>query len=211
VIDVEVQRNPEDNRDESWKLAHRDQESCIEKTDEYPREERATLLTQLEDECVENIKEAGRSLGIIRPKSIKGLEFREWGEEDDETEQARLFDDIEEWRPETRDEFNKEIRIEFVCPRCKTKQGYHNKTLLEWGGYLATKKQNMNSAEELEKNYQLHKNNFIHWIFVGNQNNHRTSFIAINILWVKDDVPIYKPVVDDFPKVSDDFQHPAEK
>lgn len=211
VIDVEVKRNPEDNRDESWKLARRDQPSCVEKTGEYPRNERATLLTQLEDECVELIKNSGRSLGVIRPESIGGLEFRQWKEDDDETTQTRLFEEMEKWRPETREEFDQEIRIEFTCPNCETDQGYHNKTLLEWGGYVATEKHNITSANELESFYCLNNEEYKHWIFVGNQNNQRTSFIAINIIWIKNNVPIHKPIGSEYPKVSDDFTHPAER
>lgn len=211
VIDVDVKRNPEDNRDESWKLAYRNQPSCIEKTGEYPRHERATLLTQLEDDCVETVKNSGRSLGIIRPESIDGLEFKQWEEDDDETTQTRLFEEIEEWRPETREEFDQEIRIEFSCPNCETDQGYHNKTLLEWGGYVATRKHNISSADELESCYRLNDREYNHWIFVGNQNNQRTSFIAINIIWIKNDVPIYDPIGGEYPKISDDFTHPAER
>lgn len=209
-VNVDVKRNEKDNRDESWKLASRDQPSCVEKVGRYPREQRATLLTQVEDDCVEDIKETGRSLGIIRPKSIVGLEFQEWGGDDD-TEQTRLIEEIEEWRPGTRAEFDQEIRIEFECPNCKTKQGFHNKTVLGWGGYVATKKHNLTTAEELEKFYDINDENYRHWIFVGNQNNYRSSYIAINIINMKDDVPIYGSVWNDYPKVSDNFKHPAEK
>jgi hypothetical protein len=211
VIDIDVKRNPGDNRDESWKLARRDQPSCIEKTGEYPRNERATLLTQLEDECVEVVKNRGRSLGIIRPKSIEGLEFKQWEKDDDGTTQTRLFEEMEEWRPSTREEFDQEIRIEFTCSNCETDQGYHNKTLLERGGYVATRKHDINFADGLESFYRLNNDEYNHWIFVGNQNNQRTSFIAINIIWIKDDVPIHNPIVGEYPKVSDDFTHPAER
>lgn len=209
VINVEVRRNPQDNRDESWKLARSDQASCITKIGEYNKQQRATLLSHIEDDCVEDIKERGRSLGVIQPESIAGLEFREW--DDDGTIQTRLFEDKDEWHPETRDEFDHEIRVEFTCPDCKTKQGHHNKTLLEWGAYLGVKKNNLTDASELEPFYNLNDDDYKHWIFVGNQNNHRTSFIAINFLWLKEDVPIYEPLGKNFPKVSDDFTHPAEK
>ena len=210
VIDVEVCRNPQDNRDESWKLARSDQASCITKTGEYTKEQRAALLTHVSDDCVEDIKERGRSLGVVQPKSISGLEFKDW-DDDDGTIQTRLFEEKDEWQPETRDEFDQEIRVEFTCPGCKTKQGYHNKTLLEWGAYLGAEKNDLSAGSELEEFYNLNDKDYKHWIFVGNQNNHRTSFIAINILWMKDDVPIYKPIGKSFPKISDSFVHPAEK
>jgi len=112
------------------------------------------------DDCVEDIKERGRSLGVIQPESIAGLEFREW--DDDGTIQTRLFEDKDEWQPETRDEFDHEIRVEFTCPDCKTKQGYHNKTLLEWGTYLGVKKNNLTDASELEPFYNLNDDNYKH-------------------------------------------------
>lgn len=211
IVEVEVKRNPQDNRSESWKLARRNQSSCIKKTGRYQREKRATLLTQLEDECVEPIKTKGRSLGIIRPDSIGGLEFREWEGDSDRGTQTRLFEEMKEWRPEAREEFDREIRIQFTCPDCETQRGYHNKTLLEWGGYLAIKKQDVNSAADLENFYQFNDDEYNHWIFVGNQNNQRTAFISISVIWIKDDVPIYDPLTSEYPKISDEFVHPAER
>jgi hypothetical protein len=211
IVEVDVKRNPHDNRPESWKLAHRNQSSCIEKTGEYQREKRATLLTQLEDECVKPIRQKGRSLGIIQADSIDGLEFREWEDDNDGTTQTRLFEEMEEWRPETREEFDKEIRIQFTCPDCHTQQGYHNKTLLEWGGYLASKKHEINSAVKLESFYRLNNDEYNHWIFIGNQNHQRTAFICISIIWMKDNTPIHDPLGGEYPKVSSEFVHPAEQ
>jgi hypothetical protein len=211
IIDVDVRRNPKDSRDESWRLAYRDQPSCVEQTGEYPRRKRATLLTQLEDECVEIIKNSGRSLGIIQPDSIEELYFKEWEDEDDETTQTKLFEEMEDWRPETREEFDQEIRIKFTCPSCETQQGYHDKTLLEWGGYLATRKHDIESADELEGFYDLNNQEYNHWIFVGNQKNRPSAFIAINIIQMKNDVPIHNPFVGEYPKVSEQFVHPAER
>ncbi|CCC41931.1 hypothetical protein [Haloquadratum walsbyi] len=211
IVEVEAKRNPKDNRDESWKLGRRNQSSCVKKTGEYQREKRATLLTQLEDECVESIKQRGRSLGIIRPKSISGLELKEWEDDSDGLTQAKLFEEMERWRPETREEFDREIRIQFTCSSCQTQQGYHNKTLLEWGGYRAIEKYNISSAAKLESFYQFDSNNYNHWILVGNQNNQRTSFISINIIWMKDNIPIYDPLWSEYPKVSTEFVHPAER
>lgn len=207
IVDIEVQRNPQDTRHESWKLAHADQDDSVTEKEEYPRDRRATLLHNLEDPCVRDINGAGRSLGIVRPESPLKLEFRDW-EDDEDTLQSRLFKDIEEWRPETREEFKHEIRTEFTCNGCKTQQGYHNKTLLEWGAYLGKTKNGIVEPEELEKFYDLHNDNFRHWVFVGNQANRRTSFIAINLIWIKNDVPIYEGSLNatNYRKVADDFE-----
>lgn len=206
-VDVEVKRNPQDTRHESWKLAGRDQQACVTHKGEFPRENRATLLHNLTDRCVLDINEEGRSLGLIRPRTTPSIQFQPWGDDED-TVQSRLFEETDEWRPETRDEFEHEIRVEFQCSDCQTKQGFHNKTLLEWGAYLAKMKNDIDDPQELEKFYDLGDENYRHWIFVGNQANHRTSFIAINLIWLKDDVVIHDSPFDDtnYRKVADDFE-----
>lgn len=209
-INATVKRNEEDNRPESWKLAGRDHSECIEKVGTYPRDQRQILLDNLEDDCVEDIKNAGRSLGIVRPESIE-LKLQTWDDENEDTVQSRLIDEMEEWRPLTRDEFDREIRVEFECRDCKTKQGYHNKTLLEWGGYMALHNNDIRSGSELEKYYDLYDDDYKHWIFVGNQNNQRTSYIAISLIWMKAKEQAQAPLTRTYPKVSEDFEHPGKK
>lgn len=204
VVDVDVEENPQDTRDESWKLKENrgDQTSCVTHTGKYPRNKRATLLSNLEDDCVRDINEAGRSLGIVRPETKPKLQFREWGDED--TFQSRLFE--EEWRPDVRDQFEHEIRVEFTCSNCRTKQGYHNKTLLEWGAYLGKRKHDVQIEEELEAYYDLDDDDYNHWVFVGNQHARPSSFIAINLIWTK--AAIHSSVFDSttYRKVADDFE-----
>ena len=204
IVDVEVKRNPQDSRVESWRLARRNQKSCVTKNGEFPRERRATLLHHLEDDCVNDINEAKRSLGIIRPESINGFEFRPWEDDDDDTVQSKLVEEMEGWRPDSRDDFDHEIRVEFTCSKCKTKQGYHNKTLLEWGAYLAKYKKNLSEGKDLEPFYHLRNDDYQHWIFVGNQANQRTSFIVISFIWMKKKHPIHG-AFEQYRKVPDDF------
>lgn len=204
IVNVEVQRNPQDTRDESWKLARRNQEDCVEVIDEVPRDRRATLLSNLENDCVVELNEMGRSLGIIRPEAINGLEFAEWEDEDEDTVQTSLVQDIEEWRPDNRDDFEYQIRINYECPNCQRAQGYEDQQVLEWGGYVATARHDIHDPEELEGFYNIGDADYRHWLFVGNMAQHRTSYITISIIPVKCDVAIY----DDFghyPKVSDTF------
>jgi len=207
VVDLKVKNNPQDTRDESWKLAHRDYDSCVDVVGEFPRKKRATLLYNLEDDCIRDINEAGRSLGIVKPDSIPKLEFEPWGNESSGV-QSSLINDPDGWSPDTRDEFEYEIRITFTCSNCRTSQGYHNKTLLEWGAYLASKKNKLDTGDQLESFYNLHNNNYNHWIFVGNQANRRSSFITINLLWIKDDIGTYNSPFDQtkYRKTPPDFE-----
>lgn len=211
VVDVEAKRNPSDSRDESWKLAHRDQEESVEVVDKIPRERRATILSNLEDGCVADINETGRSLGVIRPDTINGLEFEEWGEDNDDTVQTSLAQNIEEWRPDNRDDFEYRIRINYECANCQRSQGYEDQQVLEWGGYVATSRHDIHDPERLEDFYKIGDDDFRHWIFVGNMAKHRTSYITISIIYMKDDVPIYDDPFNDYPKVSDTFVPKQER
>lgn len=209
VVNVEVERNPDDSRHESWKIKGRkqDQEERVEVKGEFPRDQRATLLSNLEDDCVNDINEARRSLGIIKPQNINGLVYEDWEDDDEGYEQLKLFQDQDEFRPENRDDFEHKIKIDFECPDCKTQQGYHRPSLLEWGAYMGLRN-GANTPEELESNYQMDNPEYDHWIFVGNMNQYKSTFIAISILWIKFDVPV-NSTLKSYPKVAPDFE-PAD-
>jgi len=211
VVNVEAKRNPEDTRDESWKLARRDQAGCVDVVDQVPRERRATILSNLEDRCVADLNERGRSLGIIRPEPINRLDFEEWEEDDDGTVQTSLVQNIEEWRPDNREEFEHQIRINYACSDCQRAQGYEDQQVLEWGGYVATARHDIQEPTRLEEFYNIGSEDYHHWLFVGNMAKHRTSYITISIIPVKRDVPIYDDPFTEYQKVSDTFVPLAER
>lgn len=210
IVNAEVERNPNDARHESWKIKGRkkDQEERVEVVGEYPRKNRATLLHHLEDNCVNDINESKRSLGVVRPASTPELSFEDWEEDETPGVQAKLFSDIEELKPENRDDFDHNIKIKYTCPDCKTKQGYHDHTLLEWGAYMGLK--NSDAPEQLNDNYQFNNEDYRHWLFVGNMNQHKTSFITISVIWLKKDIGINQ-TFKEFPKVASDFVPPNER
>ncbi len=204
IVNAEVERNPKDTRHESWKIKgrKRNQREKVEVVGEYPREKRATLLYHLEDDCVNDINEAKRSLGIIAPDEIHGLEFEEWEEDDAPGKQVKLFEDIDEDKPDNRDDFEYNIKLKYTCSGCKTKQGYHNPTLLEWGAYMGMKN---TSLDQLADNYRFTDDDYRHWFFVGNMNKYKNSFIVISVLWMKKDTAI-NSTFKQFPKVAPDFE-----
>jgi len=210
IINAEVERNPNDTRHESWKIKGRKkhQEEKVEVVDKYPRHKRATLLHHLEDDCVNDINDSKRSLGIIRPETTPELVFEEWGEDDGPGMQAKLFSEIEELKPENREDFGYNIKIKYSCPSCRTQQGYHKQTLLEWGAYMGLK--NSDDPEQLNENYRFTNDEFRHWLFVGNMNKYKTSFITISVIWLKGDIGVNE-TFGKFPKVAPDFVPPDER
>ncbi|AXR82107.1 hypothetical protein AArcMg_2109 [Natrarchaeobaculum sulfurireducens] len=149
-----------------------------------------------------DINNAKRSLGIIAPEKIHGLEFEEWEKDDGPGKQAKLFQDIDEYKPDNRDDFDYNIKLRYTCSSCKTKQGYHNPTLLEWGAYMGMKN---TSLDQLAENYRFTDDDYRHWLFVGNMNKYKNSFIVISVLWMKKDTPI-NSTFQQFPKVAPDFK-----
>lgn len=208
IVNAEVERNSSDARHESWKIKGRKkhQDEKVDVVDKYPRRQRATLLHHLEDDCVNDINNAKRSLGIIRPETTPELQFQEWEEDETPGVQAKLFEEMEEVRPENRDDFDYNIKIKYACPDCKTQQGYHEQSLLEWGAYMGLK-HNPDNPRQLEDNYRFTDDEYRHWMFVGNMNQYKNSFITISVIWLKDDTGI-NSTFKQFPKVADDFTPP---
>jgi hypothetical protein len=206
VIDAEVERNPKDARHESWKIKGRkqNQKEKVEIKGTYPREKRATLLHNLEDECVNVINDERRSLGIVKPEDIDELVFEEWDDDDAGHVQAKLLEELDGNKPDNRDEFEYNIKLRYTCPSCQTSQGFHNQTLLEWGAYMGLKN-NPHNPSKLEENYRLRDDDYDHWLFVGNLNRHKQSFIVISIIWLKNDVPINSTLTP-YPKKAPDFE-----
>lgn len=206
VIDVEVERNSRDSRHESWKIKGRkkDQKERVEVKGEYPRDKRATLLYNLEDDCVNTINNAKRSLGIIKPSDIDELLFEEWDEDEDSLVQAKLFEEADGFKPDNREDFDYNIKLRYTCSSCETKQGYHEQSLLEWGAYMGLKN-NPENPDQLWENYRFGDEEYNHWLFVGNMNKYKNSFIVISVVWLKDDIPI-NSTLEQHPKVAPDFE-----
>jgi hypothetical protein len=208
IVNVEVERNDRDTRYESWKIKGREQEQedKIDVVGKCERERRKALLHAVEDDCVEDINQAKRSLGVIRPEEIHGLEYEDWDDSNKHVQQTLFEDDS----PQDREDFEHEIKVKFRCPDCQTQQQYHRCTLLEWGAYVGMSKTNTNSTRGLENMYNLHDEEFQHWIFMGNMYRERTQFVAINLIWLKHDGSCYQ-TFEQYPKVGNDFEEYKEE
>jgi hypothetical protein len=206
VINVDVERNPKDARHESWKIKGRKsyQDEKVEVTGKFPRRQRATLLHNLEDECVRVINNAKRSLGIVRPETIHALKPEPWDENDEPHVQAKLFTDNDDFQVDNREDFEYNLKLKYTCPKCQLKQGFHNHTLLEWGAYMGLKN-NPGNPDQLRRNYKFDDDEYNHWFFVGNLNRFKNSFIVISVIWLKNDVPI-EHTLTEYPKVAPDFE-----
>jgi hypothetical protein len=76
IVRVEVEKDDRDTREESWKIAGSRTEwenlsSKIKVVDKFPRSKRRDLIANLADDCVQDINEAHRSLGIVKPNILR--------------------------------------------------------------------------------------------------------------------------------------------
>ena len=186
-----------DGRPESWKIVgskkewHRLSEK-IEVIGEYPKRKRPELIRRLVDNCILDIYESGRTLGIIKPK-ILGYYFEK--QEDFKPFMQKTLDG--RFRIRVKEEFPIEPRIKYKCSGCRAKRGFHDQQLLEWGVYEWLRKY-PDKAEQVWENLRLDDPEYEKFFFVGNIYQRPTAFIIISILRFKKTIG---KTLDNFSKV----------
>jgi hypothetical protein len=187
VVEIPLDRNPRDNREESWKIQGSKSEwdrisSKIHKKGEIPSTDRRSFLEQLQRMfgagCIEDFNERQVSLGMIKPTIIGyGLEKRDDYEPSAQVQLGRNlpFLAIKNYplRP----------MIEYRCSDCKAKQP-HNQQVVEWG-LFEWMRQNPKEPEKVWENLHLRDSNYERSFLVGNMALHRNSFMVISFFRFK--------------------------
>jgi len=180
LLSFPVVRNPKDNRIESWKIAYLDRDrnalsALIRKVGRTnPDRERYWLESHLSD-SIEHLNSDKRSLGFLHAFGI-APSFRQRQLKDHLIGTDSLF-----WEDNVKLEQNGCIpELEF-----KNLDGTANKIqLLEWGcsEYL---RKHPYDQEKLWANLMIGRTEYEHFLFVGNNNRHRTTWLGIALLYVK--------------------------
>lgn len=181
VVSVVVEKDARDSRAESWKIAgsRSEWEALAEKVqvvDHFPQKKWRDLVANLMDDCVTNINDERRSLGIIRP-TIQRRYFA------NNPHYAKLFQPTLPGMGEStavKRDFPHEPRFTYRCSGCQAKQG-HDQQVLEWGFYEWIRK-NPDNKEQVWRNALLDSQEHDIYFFVGNQLKYRTSFLVISVL-----------------------------
>lgn len=183
VVDVEVERNPQDSRYESWKFPNSRKgweyiNQFISPVRPFRRSDRMSLLDSIKANCVKDLNDRHESLGVIMP-DIKRC-YLSKNKMHYEVRQP-LFDMLEHANVKTKRDFPEEPRIEYFCgDNCRVK-GRHDMQLLDWGCYQWIKKNPYNPGR-IWKNMGIGSPGWIHYFLVGNQARHRTSYMVISVL-----------------------------
>jgi hypothetical protein len=206
VVDVEVERNNQDTRIESYKIVGSQAEWAnlskkITKVGEVSSvDERRQLVHPLSDTCVNVINNAKRSLGIVRPSKIHKTYFAD-NKMYHETFQMALPAFTEHDFVKGKRDFSLEPRIAYTCPACTNTSGEHDQQILEWGIYEWLRKFPDN-PEQVWENAHFNDPDYDMYLFVGNQARHRTSFMVISVIRMKSGT--VQPTFLSFRKLPDD-------
>lgn len=184
IVGLNLERNPRDTRDESWKI--KDSKSNWDRL-KYSirrggklanREHQLQLLDLMMNKygvnCISELNEKKKSLGFVDPSIVKYY-FAERSKVDD-TVQTTLFND-EPFL--TIGNYHIQPRLVYTCPECTVK-GFHDQQILEWGAYEYMRK-NPVKYENIWANLNLDNEQYKKRLLVGNQALHRNSFMVISI------------------------------
>ena len=187
-VEVPLERNPQDGRQESWKIkGSKDEWSRLDKKinvgEQLKREEQIELLEQLEKkygvDCVEELNVKKLSLGFIKPKTIEP--YFEKRENLDKSKQMTLFGAEPFW---TIKNYGYQPRLKYSCQNCQLVRGYHDQQIIEWGVYEWMRK-HPDKLDDVWNNLRLGEPDYDTSLFVGNQAWHLTAFMVISIFRFK--------------------------
>jgi hypothetical protein len=183
VSRVRLQRNPQDNREESWQLCgdrspgnHEQINKCFEIIGHIERPERGNLIQPL---CCPSIEAANAkriSLCIIEPRFVPVLSFEDNPDSPDHPQSSMfdLFDDGITENPEGARRFTYQPYLEFV-----DEAGRHRLQLRDWGGYEFMRKHGDDRRHELTDAWRLRDRPCL---LIGNMNHQRTVWLVISVL-----------------------------
>lgn len=185
VLEVPIERNAEDTREESWKIQGSKSEWNILpdklslKGRLEDREDQIALVNNLKSSmyaysCIEQINDQKKSLGIIKPNILKCY-FEERDKYDPTIQKTLTSDD-----PFRTIRSYPEIpKIVYSCSKCNAKNP-HDQQVLEWGIYEWLR-QNPKDRDKVWENLHIIDPQYDRTFLVGNQAQHRNAFLIISV------------------------------
>ena len=183
IVELPVERDSQDSRFESWKIQGSRSEwdtldTKIEKIGELTPKEGFKFVSKNIDDCIQQLNEEKRSLGIISPEILKSY-FRK-NETYDPTRQERLDGGF---IPNIKNQYQYTPYVRYKCSECKATK-FHDQQVLEWGFYEGMRR-NPDDIDIIWQNAGMRSRDWKHLFFVGNQRHQRTSFMIISVIRVK--------------------------
>lgn len=185
IIQVEVDRDKRDTRNESWKIIGSKNEwnnldEKIKVIGHVKPKDRKNIVVNKINNCVNTINNAKDSLGIVKP-IISQVYFGKREYYNPYIQQSLMRSIKGEAPVKTKENYPEVPRIGYRCLNCIAKKG-HDQQVIDWGFYEWLRK-NPDKKEQVWENAKLVNNEKSDIYFlVGNQMVHRNSFMVISVL-----------------------------
>ena len=165
TYEIDVEKDKSDTRIETWKpdLSFAPHEIANRKKDRYLFI--GMLTKHWLSGSIDELNETKRSLAVVIPEKITGLEFRDREPSDRSARYCKKM-------------ISKQPRISYELNGKK-----HNQQLMEFGCYEWLIKQT-SKQENLWENLRFYDRNFRHVFLIGNYRNHRNSWGIISVMQV---------------------------
>lgn len=184
IVEVPLERNSQDTREESWKIQGSKSEwdtldTKIVVKGRIDRDEQINLIDEVLNSpygysCVEELNEQKKSLGLIKPE-ILSCQFENREKYDDSVQitltSPTAFKTIKSYKDQP--------RITYRCSGCKLEKP-HDQQVLEWGIY-EWMRQNPNNQNDVWENLHIMDKEYEKMFLVGNQARRRNAFMIISI------------------------------
>jgi len=146
------------------------------------RPEQIALLESLSKSTFSQIRDNGKSFGLIKPKSMNFLlkQNRETSEA-----QATLLD--LDYNIMNQKDFAFLPYLQYECEGPCSSKHPHEQKIVEWGAYRFMR-QKPNSEEhciKLKDNYHIGEENYLHYILIGNIRKYITTYIIVKLIRFK--------------------------
>ena len=170
-----VRRPRGDSRVESWRIdtdgdTAFQAERAVNVFGKADKDAEFEWLKSMASPSIADLNARRASLGIIAPSSMTWAFERR--DNVDPADQLTLFDRVEHAGTTHQSDLVPKVRF-------RDEHGPHRLSLKEWGCHEWLRKQRFN-AEQLWSNLRFDDPSYEHLLFVGNQNNHRTSWLIIS-------------------------------
>ena len=162
-----------ENRGLKGEWDHLDQK--IRVTGKLSQDEKIRLIPTLVSPCVVQLNESHVSLGIIKPRDLRG--YLSERSDVDSSIQLTLFGTP---TPKTKGSYRLQPRLEYRCGQC-TSVGAHDQQLIEIGCYEWFRKYPGMEAQVFD-NLRIADPDYEKYLLVGNQAHHRASYLVIGII-----------------------------
>ncbi len=190
VVEIPLERNPQDTRNESWKIqgSKSEWDKLRFKITVHETLSRSKWIALLNDmhkkygvECIQDLNDERSSLGFIKPREFQ--QRFEKRKKHERNVQTTLFSQ-EPFL--TIHNYDVQPRMTYRCSGCKSKNP-HDQQILEWGVYEWIRK-NPDKIEQVWKNLHIGESGYDTSFLVGNMFLHRSSFMIISIFRHKIDI-----------------------